>query len=216
MTAERGGAGERVAVPVHAPGGSHRHLFLLTQGYGVLDGPTMPIIADGGGEPNDRYVPQLVASAQAAVDEIVRLGVADRERIGVGGHSYGAFMTANLLSHSNIFKRRHRAQRRLQPDADAVRVPGGAAQLLGGAGDLHRDVAVHARAQGDGADAAHPRGRRRQPGHLPRAERALLRGAQGERQTARLVMLPAEPHGYRARESNGHVLQETVSGSTAT
>src|SRR5205814_635797 len=80
------------------------HLFLLTQGYGVLDGPTMPIVGEGDKEPNDTYVQQLVASAQAAVDKVVDMGVADRERIGVGGHSYGAFMTANLLAHSKLFR----------------------------------------------------------------------------------------------------------------
>src|SRR5205807_3608806 len=58
----------------------------------------------GDKEPNDTYVQQLVASAQAAVDKVVDMGVADRERIGVGGHSYGAFMTANLLAHSKLFR----------------------------------------------------------------------------------------------------------------
>src|SRR5204862_1059158 len=79
-------------------------LFVLTQGYGVLDGPAMPIVGEGGKEPNDTYVPQLVASAKAAVDKIVEMGVADRDRVAVGGHSYGAFMTANLLAHSNLFR----------------------------------------------------------------------------------------------------------------
>src|SRR5690606_28327145 len=64
------------------------HLFLLTQGYAILDGPAMPIIGEGEAEPNDTYVEQLVASAQAAVEAVVAMGVADRERIAVGGHSY--------------------------------------------------------------------------------------------------------------------------------
>jgi dipeptidyl aminopeptidase/acylaminoacyl peptidase len=80
------------------------HLFLLTQGYGVMDNPTMPIVAREGKEPNDTYVEQLVTSAEAAVDKLVAMGVGDRERMGVGGHSYGAFMTANLLSHTNLFR----------------------------------------------------------------------------------------------------------------
>jgi dipeptidyl aminopeptidase/acylaminoacyl peptidase len=74
------------------------HLFMLLEGYGVLDNPTMPIVGENGAEPNDTYVEQLTASAKAAVDKVVELGVADRERIAVGGHSYGAFMTANLLA----------------------------------------------------------------------------------------------------------------------
>src|SRR5712691_6135276 len=80
------------------------HLFVLTQGYGVLDGPTMPIVGEGDKEPNDTYVDQLVASAQAAVEKVAAMGVADRNRIAIGGHSYGAFMAANLLAHSDLFR----------------------------------------------------------------------------------------------------------------
>eukprot|EP00741_Cyanophora_paradoxa_P005308 tig00000870_g5147.t1 len=79
-------------------------LYWLTQGYAILDGPAMPIIGQGDAEPNDTFVEQLVANAQAAVDELVRRGVGDRERMAVGGHSYGAFMAANLLCHSRLFR----------------------------------------------------------------------------------------------------------------
>ena len=78
------------------------HLLLLTQGYAVFDGPTMPIVGPGE-TANDTYIEQLVSSAQAAVDKAVELGIADPKRVGVGGHSYGAFMTGNLLAHSDIF-----------------------------------------------------------------------------------------------------------------
>src|SRR2546430_17044279 len=64
----------------------------------------MPIIGKGNDEPNDTYIAQLVASAKAAIDELVRRGVTDRKRVAVGGHSYGAFMTANLLAHSDLFR----------------------------------------------------------------------------------------------------------------
>ena len=84
--------------------GRQNYMMLLMHGYGVLDGPTMPIVGAKGKEPNDTYVDQLVASAQAAVDKIVDMGVADRDRVGIGGHSYGAFMTVNLLAHSDIFR----------------------------------------------------------------------------------------------------------------
>jgi len=84
-----------------SPGNTH--MYLLFAGYAVLDGPTMPIV--GSGETaNDHYVEQLVASAEAAIDKAVAMGVAARDRIGVGGHSYGAFMTANLLAHSRLFR----------------------------------------------------------------------------------------------------------------
>src|SRR5258708_38229395 len=79
------------------------HLFLLTQGYAILDNPTMPIVGPGE-TANDHYVEQLVASAEAAIDKVVEMGIGDRDRIGVGGHSYGAFMTANLLAHSRLFR----------------------------------------------------------------------------------------------------------------
>ncbi|MGI9056248.1 MAG: alpha/beta hydrolase family protein, partial [Pyrinomonadaceae bacterium] len=83
--------------------GGYSHLFFLLQGYAVLDETTIPIV----GDPltvNDTFIKQLVDSAQAAVDKAVEMGVTDRDRVGVGGHSYGAFMTANILAHSNIFR----------------------------------------------------------------------------------------------------------------
>src|SRR5713226_244116 len=81
----------------------YSHLFLLLSGYAIFDNPTMPIIGPGE-TANDHYVEQLVDDAQAAIDKVVEMGVGDRERIGVGGHSYGAFMTANLLAHSRLFR----------------------------------------------------------------------------------------------------------------
>src|SRR5205823_1609041 len=85
------------------PGGSS-HLFLLTQSYAILDNPSMPIVGVNGAEPNDSYVQQLTASAEAAVNILVEMGVADRRCIAVGGHSYGAFTTANLLAHTDLFR----------------------------------------------------------------------------------------------------------------
>jgi dipeptidyl aminopeptidase/acylaminoacyl peptidase len=78
------------------------HLLLLMHGYAIFDGPTMPIVGPGE-TANDKYVEQLVASAEAAIDKAVELGIAERGRIAVGGHSYGAFMAGNLLAHSDLF-----------------------------------------------------------------------------------------------------------------
>jgi dipeptidyl aminopeptidase/acylaminoacyl peptidase len=78
------------------------HLFLLTQGYAVLDNPSLPVV--GGDTANNGYVRQVVAGARAWIDQAAELGVADRTRVGVGGHSYGAFTTANLLAHSDLFR----------------------------------------------------------------------------------------------------------------
>jgi dipeptidyl aminopeptidase/acylaminoacyl peptidase len=78
------------------------HLFLLTQGYAVLDNPSLPVV--GGDTANNGYVRQVVAGARAWIDKMVEMGVSDGWRVGVGGHSYGAFTTANLLAHSDLFR----------------------------------------------------------------------------------------------------------------
>ena len=86
------------------PGGIS-HLFLLTQGYAMLDNPTMPIVGANGAEPNDTYVQQLVAERPGG-GRRGRPAAASpsRDRLAIGGHSYGAFMTANLLAHSDLFR----------------------------------------------------------------------------------------------------------------
>jgi dipeptidyl aminopeptidase/acylaminoacyl peptidase len=78
-------------------------VYWVTRGYVVLDDAAFPIIGEGKTEPNDSFVSQLVANAEAAINAVDSLGYIDRKRVGVGGHSYGAFMTANLLTHSNLF-----------------------------------------------------------------------------------------------------------------
>ena len=84
------------------------HLFFLLAGYAILDNASMPVV----GNPetvNNTYIEQIVASAKAAIDKAAEMGVTDPNRVGVGGHSYGAFMTANLLAHSDLFRRALRA-----------------------------------------------------------------------------------------------------------
>jgi dipeptidyl aminopeptidase/acylaminoacyl peptidase len=94
-------AGQLRKSPCTFPGiGSTSPLLFLARKYAVLDGPGFPIVAEGDEEPNDTYVEQLTDCARAAVEELQRRGVADPSRIAVGGHSYGAFMTANLLAHA--------------------------------------------------------------------------------------------------------------------
>ncbi|UTX49208.1 S9 family peptidase [Chryseobacterium sp. MA9] len=78
-------------------------VYWTTKGYAVLDDAAFPIIGEGKTEPNDTFIPQLVANAAAAIDAVDHLGYIDRKKVAVGGHSYGAFMTANLLTHSNLF-----------------------------------------------------------------------------------------------------------------
>ncbi|WP_452124587.1 prolyl oligopeptidase family serine peptidase [Flavobacterium ardleyense] len=78
-------------------------IYWATKGYAVLDNASFPIVGEGTTEPNDTFIPQLVASAAAAIDAVDKLGYINRKKVGVGGHSYGAFMTANLLTHSDLF-----------------------------------------------------------------------------------------------------------------
>jgi dipeptidyl aminopeptidase/acylaminoacyl peptidase len=79
-------------------------IFFVTQGYAILNNAEMPIVAKEGQKPNDSFVEQLTMNAEAAINKLAEMGVGDRNRIAVGGHSYGAFMTANLLAHTNLFK----------------------------------------------------------------------------------------------------------------
>jgi len=78
-------------------------VYWVARGYVVLDDASFPIIGEGDEEPNDTFIPQLVANAKAAIDAVDKMGYIDRNRVAVGGHSYGAFMVANLLSHSDLF-----------------------------------------------------------------------------------------------------------------
>ena len=77
-------------------------LFFLLRGYAVLDDVSMPIIG-AESKANDTFVEQIVANAAAAIDAAESTGLVDATRVGVVGHSYGAFMVANLLAHSRLF-----------------------------------------------------------------------------------------------------------------
>lgn len=180
----------------------------LTMGYTVLDNFSVPIVGEGNKEPNDTYIPQLVASAEAAVDEVVRRGVADRNRIAVGGHSYGAFMTANLLAHTRLFKagiaRSGAYNRTLTPfgfqseernywqaqDVYQAMSPFNYADHI-------KDALLMIHGEQDNNTGTFP----------IQSERmyAAIKGLGG---TARLVMLPNEAHAYRARESIMQMLAE--------
>jgi len=181
---------------------------LVTQGYAVLESASIPIIGEGKSEPNDTYVEQLVASAKAAIDEGVRLGVVDRNRVAVMGHSYGAFMTANLLAHSDLFKagiaRSGAYNRTLTPFgfqneertywqapevyykmspfsfADKIKTP----VLL-----------IHGEADNNS-------------GTFPIQSERLFSALKGHGATVRFVLLPLESHGYAGRESVLHMFWE--------
>lgn len=187
------------------------HLLLLTQGYGVLDGPTMPIVGEGDKEPNDSYIAQLVASAQAAVDKVVDLGVAARDRIAVGGHSYGAFMTGNLLAHSDLFRtgiaRSGAFNRTLTPFGFQAEE-----RTFWQAADTYNEMSPFTYANRINEPLLLIHGEAdNNSGTFPIQSERMYAAITGNGGTARLVMLPAESHGYAARESVGHVLWEMVS-----
>ncbi len=185
------------------------HLLLLTQGYAVFDGPTMPII--GAGESaNDTYVEQLVASARAAVDTAVGLGVTDRDTIGIGGHSYGAFMTANLLAHSDLFQmgiaRSGAYNRSLTPFGfqNERRTFWEATDIYASMSPFfHADkldepiLLIHGEIDNNS-------------GTFPIQSARMYMALKGHGGTVRYVTLPNESHGYAARESVLHAVTEML------
>ena len=185
------------------------HLFLLTQGYAILDGATMPVVGDAK-KMNDTYLEQIVASARAAIDKAVEMGVTDPQRVGVGGHSYGAFMTANLLAHSDLFRagiaRSGAYNRTLTPFGFQNE-----RRTLWEAPDMYLKVSPLMYADkikepllilhGDADN---------NPGTFTLQSERLFQAIKGNGGTARLVLLPHEAHAYEARESVEHTLYEMV------
>lgn len=181
--------------------------FVLA-GYAVLDDPAMPIVGRNGKQPNDTYIEQLVASARAAIDELVRRGVTDPRRVAVGGHSYGAFMTANLLAHSRLFKAGlarsgaynrtltpfgFQSERRTLWQAPAVYA---AMSPFNYAHKIKDPILlIHGEADNNS-------------GTFPIQTERFYAALKGHGANARYVVLPHESHSYRARESLLHTLWE--------
>ena len=183
-------------------------VYWVTRGYVVLDDASFPIVGEGDEQPNDTYVKQLVANAKAAIDYVDGLGYIDRNRIAVGGHSYGAFMVANLLSHSDLFAAgiaRSGAYNRTltpfgfqseernyweAPDVYNIMSPFMQADKM-----KHPLLLVH------GEDDNNS-------GTYPMQSERYFNALKGLGATVRLVMLPKESHGYKAKESVLHLLWE--------
>ena len=183
--------------------------LLLLAGYAIIDNASFPIVGDPK-KAYDTYMEQLVADAKAAVDEAVRLGVADRERIGVTGHSHGALMTANLLAHSDLF----RAGAATSGSYNKTLTPFGfqsERRSVWEAPDVYRKVSPFFFADKvkvpllimHGADDANP-------GTTPLQAVKLFEAIRGNGGTTRLVMLPNEPHWYTAMESNEQLVYEML------
>ncbi len=184
------------------------HLFFLTQGYAVFDDPKMPII--GGDTANNHYVEQLVMNARAAVKAVVDAGVADPDRIGVGGHSYGAFMTANLLAHSDLFRagiaRSGAYNRTLTPFGFQNEE-----RTFWQARDVYLRMSPFVYADSINEPILMTHGEAdNNSGTFPINSERLFAAIKGLGGTARLVMLPNEAHGYVGRESVLHTLAEMI------
>jgi dipeptidyl aminopeptidase/acylaminoacyl peptidase len=189
--------------------GGYSHLFFLLEGYAVLDNVTMPVVGDPE-KVNDTYVDQIVMSAQAAIDKAVEMGVTDRDRVGVGGHSYGAFMTANLLAHSDLFRagiaRSGAYNRTLTPFGFQSE-----RRTIWEAPKMYLDVSPFMYANKINEPLLMTHGEADDnTGTFPIQSERLYQAIRGNGGTVRLVMLPLEAHGYSARETTEHVLYEMI------
>jgi dipeptidyl aminopeptidase/acylaminoacyl peptidase len=185
------------------------HMYLLCAGYAILDGPTMPIVGPGE-TANDHYVEQLVASAEAAIDKVVEMGVADRDRIGVGGHSYGAFMTANLLAHSRLFRAGFAESgaynRSLTPFGFQSE-----RRTFWEVPDLYGKMSpfFYAHQVKDPIYLTHGE-MDDNSGTFPIQSERFYMALKGHGATVRYVTLPYEAHGYAARETHLHLIAEKI------
>jgi len=191
--------------------GGYSELFFALEGYAVLAGTAMPIVGSSPETVNDTYIEQVVADAQAAIDKAVSMGVTDRNRVGVGGHSYGAFMTGNLLAHTRFFRagiaESGAYNRTLTPfgfqteERTLWQVP---ELYLKMSPFMYADKIKDAilMIHGEADDNS---------GTFPINSERLYAAVKGLGGTARLVMLPDEAHGYRAKETIEHVNWEKIS-----
>jgi len=184
-------------------------LFMTLAGYVVIMDATMPVVGDPE-TVNNTYLEQVVASAQAAVDKAAALGFVDPARVAVGGHSYGAFMTANLLAHSKIFKagiaRSGAYNRTLTPFGFQSE-----RRTLWEAPEMYLKVSPFLSAAHFNAPILLLHGEAdNNPGTFPIQSERLFHALKGNGQTVRYVTLPFESHGYVAKESVQHTLWEMV------
>ena len=183
-------------------------LFWVTRGYAVFDDISMPVVGEADKEPNDTFVMQLVENAEAAINKLADMGIADKNKVAIGGHSYGAFMTANLLAHSDLFAagiaRSGAYNRSLTPfgfqseERTFWEAPEVYFQM---SPFMHADkvnepiLLIHGEADNNS-------------GTFPMQSERFYTAIKGHGGTARLVILPNESHGYRSEESILHMLWE--------
>jgi dipeptidyl aminopeptidase/acylaminoacyl peptidase len=184
-------------------------VFYVTQGYAVLDNAEMPIVSSAPDKkPNDNFVAQLKMNAEAAINKLSEMGVGDKNRVAVGGHSYGAFMTANLLAHTNLFKagiaRSGAYNRSLTPFGfqNEDRTYWQATQLYNDMSPFNYAdkiktpiLLIHGEADDN-------------TGTYPINSERLYAAIKGNGGTVRFVFLPYEAHSYRGKENLLHMLWE--------
>ena len=183
-------------------------VYWITKGYVVLDDASFPIVGEDNIEPNDSFRIQLVDNAKAAIDAVDELGYIDTNRVAVGGHSYGAFMVANLLSHSNLFSagiaRSGAYNRTLTPfgfQSEERNYWESPEIYYSMSPFMHSDKMKTPLLLIHGEDDNNS-------GTYPMQSERYFNALKGLGATVRLVMLPKESHGYRSKESIFHVLWE--------
>jgi dipeptidyl aminopeptidase/acylaminoacyl peptidase len=183
-------------------------VYWVTRGYAVLDDAAFPIIGEGKAEPNDNFIEQLISNAKAAIDAVDTLGFIDRKKVAVGGHSYGAFMTANLLTHCDLFAcgiaRSGAYNRTLTPFGfqseqrnywDAPDVYNAMSPFMNADKMKTPILLVHGEADNN-------------PGTFTLQTERYFQALKGLGAPARMLILPKEAHNYVARENILHLLWE--------
>ncbi|RKS03672.1 S9 family peptidase [Flavobacterium sp. 102] len=183
-------------------------IYWVTKGYAVLDDASFPIIGEGKTEPNDTFMPQLIANAEAAIDAVDNLGYINRKKVAIGGHSYGAFMTANLLTHSNLFAcgiaRSGAYNRTLTPFGfqseqrnywDVPEIYNGMSPFMNADKMKTPLLLVHGEADNN-------------PGTFTLQSERYFQALKNLGAPVRLVLLPKESHGYAAKDNILHLLWE--------
>ncbi len=183
-------------------------VYWVTRGYAILDQADMPIVGEGKTEPNDTFIEQITLNAEALIDYVAGMGVVDRNRVGVGGHSYGAFMTAHLLAHTKLFAagiaRSGAYNRTLTPFGFQ-----GETRTYWQAPELYNKMSPFIYADKIKLPLLLTHGSiDDNSGTFPIQSERLYSAIKGHGGTVRLVMLPNEFHGYRSRESVLHTFWE--------
>jgi len=183
-------------------------VFWVTQGFAVLDAAEMPIVGEEEKEPNDNFIPQLYLNAHAAIQKLAQLGVGDSTRVGVGGHSYGAFMTANLLAHTKLFRagiaRSGAYNRTLTPFGFQAEE-----RTYWQAPDVYFKMSPFSYADKIKTPILLTHGELdNNSGTFPIQSERLYNAIKGHGGTVRYVVFPYESHGYSGRENVLHMLWE--------